>query len=244
MEIIPGLFGKLCREYFDSGIESELKLELDNGILMDDFPVSFYVNSTEIRPLEKEFLGYAKGETLDIGCGTGRVGVALRKSGIETIGLDVSKDMVYIATKRNLLACLMDVNKTLPSVAVDSVVMYGNGFGMPGTIENIRSLLLRLHLITLPSAIIIAESNDPNKMSNEIDSEYQKRNIAIGRYVGQRKWRNISGDIADDWCDWVQVEPKLLEMLAQETGWKVTREPEYEKDSQWGAYFFTLSKQL
>ena len=62
------------------------------------------------------------------------------------------------------------------------------------------------------------------------------------KYIGYRKWRHISGSYTGEWGTWVQVEPKLLQEIAESTGWKILDEPEYEKGSQWGAYFFTLSK--
>jgi len=242
MEETLDLLGKLCKEYFDSGKSNELKLQLDNGIIMDDFPVSFYVDTKELRELEKKFLKKAKGRILDVGCGSGRIGLILKEGGLEAIGIDISDNMVYIAQKRGLTAYKMDINKELPKGIFDTVIMYGNGFGMPGSIENIQNFLRRLHSITSSDAIIIAESNDPNRMTNRIDLEYQERNKKLGRYTGQRKWRYISGNKVGIYQDWVQVEPNLLKKIAKETDWKITDDPEYEKESRWGAYFFTLSK--
>lgn len=242
MKEIHDLFGRLCWQYFNNHQSSELKLQLDNGVVMDDFPVSFYVDTNELRELEKEFLENAKGRVLDLGCGPGRVSLILKKRGLEVIGVDISEGMVHISQKRDINAYKMDINKELPVGVFDTIIMYGNGFGMPGSIENIKNLLRRLHSITSTDALIIAESNDPNRMTNQIDLEYQERNRELERYIGQRKWRTVSGDNNGTWEYWIQVEPKLLKQIVNETGWKITKGPNYEPTSQWGAYFFMLSK--
>ncbi len=242
MKEVSDLFGKLCRRYFDSGEFGELKLELDTGVVMDDFPVSFYVDTKELRELEKRFLEMAKGKILDIGCGPGRIGAYLREKGLDVLGVDISGNLAYIAKKRGIPACQIDVNKELPDGVFDTVIMYGNGFGLPGSIENVQSLLERLHGVTSKDSIIIAESNDPDRMASRIDLDYQKRNTELGKYVGQRVWRIRSGSEVGEYENWVQIEPEVLIRIAKATGWKISAGPEYETGSQWGAYFFTLSK--
>jgi len=243
MKVTKDLFGHLCREYFEKGDSRELKLELDDGTVMDDFPISFYVDSKEFREIELRYLGYAGGKVLDLGCGSGRVGLFLKdKNGCSVLGVDNSPNLVHICKQRGLNAILMDINKQLPENSFDTIVMYGNGFGMPGSVDNIRRLLHNLRDITSSDAVIIAESNDPNKMKNKIDLNYQKRNLALNRYIGQRRWRIRSGEAVSQYENWLQVEPQLLRNLAQENGWIIEHGPEYERDSQWGAFFFVLRK--
>lgn len=243
MKITKDLFGHLCKEYFEKGGSRELKLELDDGTVIDDFPISFYVDSKEFREIELRYLRYANGKVLDLGCGSGRVGLFLKdKNGCSVLGVDNSPSLVHICKQRGLNAILMDINKQLPKDGFDTVVMYGNGFGMPSSVDKIRGLLLNLRDTTSQNAIIIAESNDPNKMKNEVDLNYQKRNLALNRYVGQRRWRIRSGEKVGQYEDWMQLEPKLLRKLSQETGWAIEHGPEYEAGSQWGAYFFVLRK--
>ncbi|MBL7159962.1 MAG: class I SAM-dependent methyltransferase [Candidatus Aenigmarchaeota archaeon] len=209
---------------------------------MNELPISLYVEPDRFRELEKRFLIYAKGHVLDIGHGPGRVGLYLGEKGYKITGVDNSDDMVYIAKKRGLTSLKMDINEELPEDIFDTVIMYGNGLGLPGSIENIKSLLKRLQPITSEHALIVAESNNPSLMENQIDLDYQKLNQESNRYIGYRNWRHVSGELIGEYHPWIQMEPKLLGEIAEETGWEITAGPIYEKESEWGAYFFCLEK--
>lgn len=236
------MFGNLCKQYFETRRAPKLQLELDDGTIEDDFPISYYVDSTGFRRLEKAFLGYAKGQVLDIGCGSGRVGLHLKEHGLETVCVDISPGMAFIARQRGLTVYEMDVSKELPAGMFDTVVMYGNGFGLLGSIEKTKDFLQRLKQITSEDAIMIAESQDPNRQTNPLVLAYQDRNIKLGRYVGQRIWKLIAGEQQTAQFGWVQFEPSMLKQVAEESGWKIIAGPEFEEELNWGAYFFVLGK--
>ena len=55
------------------------------------------------------------GAVLDVGCGTGVVGVALRELGVETIdGIDISPEMLSEAAKKGIYRSLTEADLTLP----------------------------------------------------------------------------------------------------------------------------------
>ncbi len=237
------LFDELCRDFFFNGISHELKLEFDDGTVIDDYPVSLYVDLNRFRDIEKRFLGYAKGNVLDIGCGPGRVCTYLSQNGFDVMGIDRSDAMLEICKTRRINVAKMDVSLPVGKI-FDSIIMYGNGFGMAGTIDNVKSLLERLNNITSRDAIIIAESNDPYLQHDPLIKTYQQRNLKLGRYVGQRVWRIISEKSCSEFMPWLQAETGLLEKIAEETGWRIMVEPEIEKGSgyDFGTYFFVLNK--
>ncbi|MFB6199370.1 MAG: class I SAM-dependent methyltransferase [Candidatus Nanohaloarchaea archaeon] len=240
LEVVEDLFGKKSLRYYKTGNDSDLKLELDNERTMSDFPVSYYVDHDKLRDLEKEFLEYAKGKILDVGAGSGRICKIMEEKGHEAIGVEKSAGMVEIMRDRGFKVYQIDVNKELPDEQFDTAIMYGNGFGMPGKIENIESLLERLKEVMSEDAIIIAESNDYRKMKKDLDKEYQERNRELGRYEGQRVWRHRVGNRVSPYFKWVQVSVPDMKKIAEKTGWEILEKPVYEEDSQWGAYFFAL----
>jgi len=138
------LFGMKCLKYYRDGDDQELILELDNDEEISNFSTSFYVDNENLRELEKEFLEYARGTVLDIGSGSGRVAKQLEEMGHDVVGVDNSSSMVEIMRDRGLEAYEIDITEELPSGEFDTAIMYGNGFGLPGTLDEIKDLLKRL----------------------------------------------------------------------------------------------------
>ncbi len=234
------LFGEACRRYFERGIDTTLRVEEKNGTTYEDFPASYYVESRRLRKLEREFLELARGKTLDLGCGSGRIGTYLRKRGIEFYGLEKSEDMKLIAEARGIPVYKMDFNQELPKgIVFDTVLMLGNGFGSPGSVDAIINLLKRLRFITSDNAFIIAESTDSNKFTDE-ELEANLRNETRGLYKGYRRVRTFSNGRKGLWEDWVHVDPDLLNQICSSTDWTLVRGPSYDGDEE--SYFFALQK--
>ncbi len=228
----PDLFGLLCREYFETGTSSPLQLERDDGTIIDDYPIKHYVKEASLRPLEKEYLELARGKVLDIGSGTGRIAQYVQQRGLDVSGVDFSEHLAHISRARNIHTYVMDVKRTLPDETYDSILLFGNGLGLPGTIDELTHLLKRLQENTAEQAIIIGEGNDPTRMKEESDLHYQKRNLHLCRYLGQRNWRIRSESRTGTYFNWLQVEPSLLEKIAHETGWQILKGPTYDEGSQ------------
>jgi SAM-dependent methyltransferase len=60
-------------------------------------------------------LDRCEGPTLDVGCGAGRLTVALIQRGVEAVGLDISKEAVRIARARGAMARQGDVFDERPT---------------------------------------------------------------------------------------------------------------------------------
>ena len=85
-----------AKELMDKGLAKECSFYEDNKNydhtieMTEDIP--FYLSLAKVNP----------GKVLDIGCGTGRVMAPLLKEGIETVGMDLSEDMLTIAKSKLL----------------------------------------------------------------------------------------------------------------------------------------------
>jgi len=77
-----------------------------------------------------------KGRVLDVGCGAGRVGIYLQRyRNLDVTGIDISPLAVRVSRLRGLrkvrLLALEDID--FPRGSFDSVVMFGNNFGLFGS---------------------------------------------------------------------------------------------------------------
>ena len=102
--------------------------------LMKDFSYSAYLDFIK---------GYAKGEGVDLACGTGKMTILLAKQGAKVIGVDLSQDMLNEArdnarkSGKNVTFINNDLKKFDPPHLVDFVTCVCDGFNY---IENLDVL--------------------------------------------------------------------------------------------------------
>ena len=96
-----------------NGRKSENEAEY-NSILFDVFAPTYEetLQNIEYAAAKKiaQLCGDIKGRILDLGCGTGLLGVELKSEENEIIGIDISKKMLQIAEKKNVYAKLIQAD--------------------------------------------------------------------------------------------------------------------------------------
>jgi SAM-dependent methyltransferase len=208
-----------------SGIAGEYHIERDDGRL-DSLQVLDY-----IAPLlewdEPERLGiqHVKGKVLDIGCGAGRVSLYLQNLGHKVVGIDAAPSAIEASKMRGLKEAytMSASNLDFPESTFDSVILYGNNFGILGEDAKILNMLKMLWRITAPDGIIIAGSADVEKTDVKSHLEYHKWNLARGRPKGQIRLRISYKGLVDDWIELRFANPQEMRSLAERTGWQVSR---------------------
>jgi SAM-dependent methyltransferase len=173
---------------------------------------------------QKRAIKFAKGRVLDVGAGAGRVSLYLQKRGCKVTAIDNSPLAIQVCRKRGVkdarVISIGDVGK-IGANTFDTVVMYGNNFGLFGSRARAKRLLKILHTTTAPNAVIIAESNDPYKTSDPAHLAYQKRNRKRGRMSGQLRIRIRFRESIGGWFDYLLVSRKEMQEILKGTGWKV-----------------------
>ncbi len=229
-----------CKEYMDTGRDVTIRVLHEIGSA--EIGASYFVDF--LTEQQAAFLEFSGERVLDIGCGTGRVAIPLINSGRDVLGVDISETMVELARRREVNAVKMDVGKDLPAGPFDTVIMYGNGFGLLGTLGRTKDLLIRLRDITTPDAIIIAETENieiaDENTKRALKRALNARNVKRGAYAGQRTFRYAVGNTIGPECEWVFVDPETVKRISEEAGWYMSRGPAY-----WGKtaqYVFTLEK--
>jgi hypothetical protein len=139
------------------------------------------------------------------------------------MGVDISPLAIKVSKLRGLrkarLLAFEDID--FGSESFDSVIMFGNNFGLFGSKSKAKRLLRKLFKMTTPGAVLISESVDPYKTSNPDHLQYQKRNRARGRMSGQVRIRARYRTYTGRWFDYLLVSPEEMSDVARDTGWTV-----------------------
>ncbi|HUU21646.1 MAG TPA: class I SAM-dependent methyltransferase [Phycisphaerae bacterium] len=222
--------------------------ERDDGFVGVSMGPPAYLAEFEDWPArQKQAIRLARGKVLDVGCGAGRVALYLQSKGLEATGIDVSPRAVEVCRLRGLKkAEVLSITQLGPKFGVfDTIVMYGNNFGLFGSFRRARWLLRRFRNLTTPAGRIIAETNDPYgtggpaRPSRRCHLEYHKRNRKRGRMGGQVRIRARYLTYATPWFDYLMVSKDEMRRIVAGTGWKITR----FFDSKGSGYVAVLEKE-
>jgi SAM-dependent methyltransferase len=214
-------------DYYKKGEGTEV-IERDDGYIdpSETAPRVYFAPFDEWPAVEKEGIGYARGRVLDVGCGAGRVGIYLqRHKKLDVTGIDISPLAIKVSRLRGLrkarLLAFEDID--FEKESFDSVVMFGNNFGLFGSTREAKRLLRRLFAMTSADAVIICDSIDPYRTSNPDHLNYQERNRRKGRMSGQVRIRARYRSFIGRWFDYLLVSPREMRKIVGDTGWEVNR---------------------
>ncbi len=218
-------FGLEIFDYFKHGIGCEI-VERDDGFIdISSGPAAYFTEYKDWGPHLRKAIGYARGRVLDVGCGAGRHSLYLQKKGHDVLGIDVSPLAVRVTKLRGVRkARVMPVTRVTSRLGkFDTILMFGNNFGLFESRKRAGWLLGRFRTVTSENARIIVESGDPYRTTNRCHLDYHKLNRRRGRMPGQTRLRVRYKTCATPWFDYLLVSPDEMRELVDGTGWKVTR---------------------
>lgn len=210
-----------------SGDSTEI-VERDDGYVTGHQGVRGYFAEFRKWPRrQREAIRLRRGTTaLDVGCGAGRVALYLQERGMEVTAIDSSPLAIKTARVRGVrnarLLPFEEVGR-LRSNSFDTVVMFGNNFGLFGSHRKAKQLLAQLHRITRSRAVLLAESLDPYRTKDPIHRRYHRSNQRRGRMGGQIRIRVRYQACVGPWFDYLLVSPREMKGILDGTGWKMDR---------------------
>lgn len=202
--------------------------ERDDGFVTIAFGPQMYLSEYEDwRQHEKDSMDFVKGRCLDVGCAGGRIALYLQNKSVDVVGLDFSPLALEVCKERGMKNAALDnlehYLEKCPQGSFDSILMYGNNFGVLEDLYTAKRLLKRLCEVTSPGGLIIAESRDPYITENPVHLEYFKRNEKQGKLPGQFRMRIRFLQYATDWFDYLFVTKEQMEKVLEGTGWEVSK---------------------
>ncbi len=212
---------------FFQGKKSYEVVERDDGYI--DFSggaPTYFAEFKDWPKIQKQAIKYAKGKVLDVGAGAGRVSLYLQKKKIDVVAIDNSPLAIKVCKKRGVKhAKVLPIEKigTFKPNTFDTILMFGNNFGLFGGFKKAKALLKKFHKITSPNALIITENVDPFKTEDPVHLSYHKFNKKRGRMPGQLRIRIRFRNYIGDWFDYLLVSKKEMKEILKDTGWKVKK---------------------
>ncbi|WP_375238715.1 class I SAM-dependent methyltransferase [Aurantibacter sp.] len=162
------LFGNALFDYYNGNYTEDLKTATHISD-EDDLPLPYLFRTYKEMPiLEKKALELAKGNILDVGCGSGSHSLYLQEQNKIVKAIDISKGAIEVAKKRGVInaekKALLDETETF-----DTILLLMNGTGIFQTLNNTTHYLKHLKTLLNENGQILIDSSDIKYMYEDED---------------------------------------------------------------------------
>jgi len=220
-------YGRALYDFFKGDTSIKEIVERDDGYIDVGVmgPAGYFIDFDKWMTCEKQAIKFARGRVLDIGCGAGRVLKYLAKQGHDVVGIDNSPLTVKVCKERGFKHVYeRSITRIGPDIGIfDTIVMYGNNFGLFGSYKRARWLLRRMKGITSPDARIIVQTVDTYGTTLPEHLAYHKLNRKRNRMAGQLRLRIRYKKYIGQWFDYLIVSQREMQEICAGTGWHVEK---------------------
>lgn len=134
---------------FLQGDASTEVVERDDGLIEpDNGPAGYFQPYRSWPAIERRAMRYVRGRVLDVEAGAGRVALHVQEQRLDVVAIDNSPLAVKVCLLRGVKdAPVVPFTQVSAKLGVfDTVVMFGNNFGLFGSFERARWMLRRLKI--------------------------------------------------------------------------------------------------
>jgi len=223
-------FGHVLWDFYFDHEDSYEVIERSDGFIDVINSKIYFCKYAEWLDVERRAMKFVSGKRLlDVGCGTARHALFLQEKGFDVLAIDSSPLAIKICKLIGLKKARLDsittfaakVNSNSSSLFFDTILMFGNNFGLMGSFKGARKILRRFYRITSNDAIIIAQSMDPYMIYLKAHIKYHEKNRQKGRMSGQARIRVRYNEYKSKWYDYLFVSKKEMKDVLNGTGWRI-----------------------
>ena len=162
------LFGKALRDYHNGNYTEDL-ITSTNISGEDELPLPYLFRSYSKMPkLEQKALQLAKGNVLDVGCGSGSHSLYLQSKDLKVKAIDISEGAVEVSKLRGVknvaLKNILDETETF-----DTILLLMNGTGIFQELSQVSIYLKHLKSLLNTNGQILIDSSDIKYMYEDED---------------------------------------------------------------------------
>ena len=242
MEASKDAYGEYLLAQYKKEVRMPEIIERDDDYINYGSKAGVYFNEyEEWSDIARQAIDKAKGKILDIGCGAGRHSLYLQEKGFDVIGIDNSPGAIEVCKLRgleNALVRQIDEIDKFEANSFDTILLFGNNFGLLGDEEKARLLLQKMHKITTPNAQIIARSLNPYTTEEEVHLRYHESNRKRGKFPGQIRIRVRYHEFVGEWFDYLLVSQGEMKEIINDSDWQTTEFINSEEED----YFAVIKK--
>jgi SAM-dependent methyltransferase len=217
-------FGQGVYDFYQGEPVNEI-VERDDGYIgTTGGPAIYFAPAEEWTSNKRDALPLIRGRVLDVGCGPGRVALYSQEQGLEAVAIDISPLAIKTARLRGVKdARVLSITQASRKALgiFDTIVMFGNNFGLFGNPRRAKWLLRRFYGMTTADGRILAESRNIYKTDNPEHLAFHEHNRKLGRLPGQLRLRVRYKTMIGSWFEYLMVSPEEMAEIVDGTGWHI-----------------------
>lgn len=209
------IFGKALLDYQNG--QYSVDIVTSTNISEEDvLPLPYLFRSfSEMPKLEKKALKLAKGNVLDIGCGSGSHSMYLQQKGINVKAIDISQGAIEVARQRGITNAevknILDETETF-----DTLILLMNGTGIFQELKQVSKYLKHLKSLLKPNGQILIDSSDIKYMYEDEDGGFWMDTNA--EYYGQLDYFLSYKGEKETPLKWLYLDFNTLKLACETVG--------------------------